>query len=53
MLTPFWVTRQGEEQAGLGDMDEMIVEMIQNDLQIAKRNRLLIESGYNVNQTFE
>ena len=34
-------------------LDEMIVEMIQNDLQIAKRNRLLIDSGYNVNQTFE
>ena len=34
-------------------LDEMIEEMIQNDLQNAKRNRLLIESGYNVNQTFE
>lgn len=34
-------------------LDDMIVEMIQNDLQIARKNRLLIDSGYNVNQTFE
>ena len=34
-------------------LDEMIEEMIENDLQIAKRNRLLIKSGYDVNQPFE
>jgi len=34
-------------------LDEMITEMVQNDLQIARRNRLLIKSGYDVNQPFE
>jgi len=34
-------------------LDEMIVEMVQNDLQIARKNRLLIESGYDVNQPVE
>ena len=34
-------------------LNEMIAEMIENDLQIAKRNRLLIKSGYDVNQPFE
>ena len=34
-------------------LDEMIVEMVQNDLQIAKRNRLLIKSGYDVNHPVE
>ncbi len=34
-------------------LHEMIVEMVQNDLQIARRNRLLIRSGYDVNQPFE
>lgn len=34
-------------------LDEMIEEMVQNDLQIASRNRLLIKSGYNVSQPFE
>ena len=34
-------------------LDEMIEEMIENDLKIAKRNRLLIKSGYDVNQPFE
>jgi len=34
-------------------LEEMIAEMVQNDLQIAKKNRLLIKSGYDVNQTFE
>lgn len=34
-------------------LDEMIEEMVQNDLQIASRNRLLIKSGYDVNQPFE
>ena len=34
-------------------LEEMIAEMVQNDLQIAKKNRLLISSGYDVNQTFE
>jgi len=34
-------------------LDEMITEMVQNDLQIARRNRLLIESGYDVNQPLE
>ena len=27
--------------------------MVQNDLQIARRNRLLIKSGYDVNQPFK
>ena len=31
-------------------LDEMIAEMVQNDLQIARKNRLLMKSGYNVNQ---
>jgi len=31
----------------------MITEMVKNDLQIAKKNRLLIKSGYDVNQIFE
>jgi GDPmannose 4,6-dehydratase len=34
-------------------LDEMIAEMVENDLQIASRNRLLIKSGYDVNQPFE
>ncbi len=34
-------------------LDEMIAEMIHNDLQIARRNRLLINSGYDVNQPLE
>ena len=34
-------------------LDEMIAEMIDNDLQIARRNRLLINSGYDVNQPLE
>ncbi len=34
-------------------LDEMIAEMVHNDLQIASRNRLLIKSGYDVNQPFE
>ena len=31
-------------------LDEMIAEMVQNDLQIARKNRLLMKSGYDVNQ---
>jgi GDPmannose 4,6-dehydratase len=34
-------------------LDEMIAEMVENDLRIASRNRLLIKSGYDVNQPFE
>ena len=34
-------------------LDDMIAEMVENDLQIASRNRLLIKSGYDVNQPFE
>ena len=34
-------------------LDEMIAEMIENDLQIARRNRLLIKAGYDVNQPLE
>ena len=34
-------------------LDEMIAEMVQNDLQIARKNRLLIKSGYDINQPFE
>lgn len=34
-------------------LDDMIAEMVDNDLQIAKRNRLLIKSGYDVNQPHE
>lgn len=34
-------------------LDEMIAEMVQNDLQVARRNRLLIKSGYDVNQPLE
>ena len=34
-------------------LDDMIAEMVENDLQIARRNRLLIKSGYDVNQPFE
>ncbi len=34
-------------------LDEMITEMVQNDLQIAKKNRLLINRGYDVNQPAE
>ena len=34
-------------------LDEMISEMIENDLNIAKKNRLLISRGYDVNQVFE
>jgi GDPmannose 4,6-dehydratase len=34
-------------------LDEMIAEMIDNDLKIARRNRLLINSGYDVNQPLE
>jgi len=34
-------------------LDEMIAEMIRNDLKVARRNRLLINSGYDVNQQFE
>ena len=34
-------------------LDEMIAEMVQNDLQIARKNRLLMKSGYNVNQPID
>ncbi len=34
-------------------LDEMIAEMVQNDLQITRKNRLLVKSGYDVNQSFE
>jgi GDPmannose 4,6-dehydratase len=34
-------------------LDEMIAEMVQNDLHIARRNRLLIKSGYDVNHPSE
>ncbi len=34
-------------------LDEMITEMVANDLQIAKKNRLLLKSGYDVNQPVE
>ena len=34
-------------------LDDMIAEMVENDLQIASRNRLLIKSGYDVNHPFE
>jgi GDPmannose 4,6-dehydratase len=34
-------------------LDDMIAEMVENDLQIANRNRLLIKSGYDVNHPFE
>ncbi len=34
-------------------LDEMIAEMVQNDLQIARKNRLLMKSGYDVNQPFD
>ena len=34
-------------------LQEMIAEMVENDLQAAKKNRLLMQSGYEVNQTRE
>ena len=34
-------------------LDEMIAEMVSNDLKIARKNRLLISRGYDVNQVFE
>ena len=34
-------------------LDEMITEMMQNDLKIACKNRLLIKSGFNVHQPFD
>jgi len=34
-------------------LDEMIVEMVGNDLEIAKKNRLLIDSGYQISQASE
>ncbi len=34
-------------------LDDMIGEMVKNDLGIARKNRLLIKSGYNVNQPLE
>lgn len=34
-------------------LDEMIVEMVDNDLQVAKKNRLLLDSGYEVAQPRE
>jgi GDPmannose 4,6-dehydratase len=34
-------------------LDEMIGEMVTNDLTAAKRNRLLLREGYQVNQTHE
>ena len=34
-------------------LDEMIEEMVENDLQIASKNRLLIKSGYDVAQPVE
>ena len=48
--------RQAKEKLGWEPrvtLDEMIAEMVQNDLQIAKKNRLLIKSGYDVNQPGE
>ena len=34
-------------------LDEMIVEMVANDLGVATKNRLLMDSGYEVSQTRE
>ncbi|MCW8925119.1 MAG: GDP-mannose 4,6-dehydratase [Xanthomonadales bacterium] len=34
-------------------LEEMITEMVQNDLQVARKNRLLADSGYAVNQPYE
>ncbi|MEM1113804.1 MAG: GDP-mannose 4,6-dehydratase [Pseudomonadota bacterium] len=47
-----------EAQTALGwepktSVDEMIIEMIAADLEIARKNRLLLDSGYEVNQAKE
>ena len=34
-------------------LDEMIVEMVATDLEIARKNRLLLDSGYEVAQSRE
>ncbi|QFU74635.1 GDP-mannose 4,6-dehydratase [Halioglobus maricola] len=34
-------------------LDEMIIEMVENDLNTARKNRLLLDSGYEVNQARE
>ena len=34
-------------------LDEMITEMVQTDLKTAKKSRLLLKSGYEVNQARE
>jgi len=34
-------------------LDEMIAEMVANDLTTARKNRLLLQQGFEVNQTLE